>query len=92
MRLLPGSVVMSRCGRDKGRLLCVVGSDGEHILLIADGKRRRTETPKRKKRKHLTVLAAVDEAAVISSGTAGNYEVKQIIKTYLQGMTPNREG
>lgn len=92
MSLLPGSVVMSKCGRDEGRIFCVVGCEGAQVVLLADGRRRRSEKPKRKKIKHLTVLAAVNEAAAISAGTAGNYEVKQIIKTYLKGLTPNREG
>lgn len=45
-------VVIAERGRDAGRRFFVVGFDGE-LLLIADGKTRRLESPKRKKLKHL---------------------------------------
>ena len=49
-----GSVVLSRAGRDNGRYFVVVGqADDEHVL-IADGRLRKVESPKKKKLKHLT--------------------------------------
>ena len=41
-------IVLSQQGRDKGRLLMVLDTDAEYLLL-ADGRRRRVERPKRKK-------------------------------------------
>ena len=46
-------VVSPTAGRDTGKLYYVVGIDGEYILL-ANGKDRSLEKPKRKKRKHAT--------------------------------------
>ena len=45
-------VVMSTAGRDKGKLFYVVGTDPV-FLFLANGKDRKLETPKRKKRKHI---------------------------------------
>jgi len=50
--LQPGSLVVSRAGRDKGKLFAVVRLEGEFAYL-ADGDLRKLEKPKRKKRRHL---------------------------------------
>ena len=44
-------VVVSNAGRDAGSLFYVLEADDTYLLL-ADGKGRRIEKPKRKKRKH----------------------------------------
>jgi len=44
-------IVRSVNGRDEGKLFFVIGFDGEYVLL-ADGRGRRIEKPKRKKLKH----------------------------------------
>ncbi|MPM63829.1 hypothetical protein SDC9_110713 [bioreactor metagenome] len=46
-----GQVVVSQAGHDKGNLYCVIGVDGE-FLLLADGKRKKVDRPKRKRRSH----------------------------------------
>ena len=51
-----GWIVRSEAGRDKGEVFCVVGVDGERLLL-ADGKRRKADKPKAKKLGHVTVLS-----------------------------------
>ena len=45
-------VVMPTAGRDQGKLLYVIGTDPV-FLLLANGKDRTLEKPKRKKRKHI---------------------------------------
>ena len=45
-------IVVSKNGRDAGKRFIVIGTDAEYSL-IADGKGRRLEKPKRKKNKHL---------------------------------------
>ncbi len=45
-------VVKSAQGRDQGQWFYVVGTEGE-FLLLANGKNRTLEAPKRKKRKHV---------------------------------------
>ena len=49
-------IVLSQQGRDKGRLMMVLDTDAEYLLL-ADGRRRRVERPKRKKIRHVSFVA-----------------------------------
>lgn len=58
MELEIGRIVCSKAGRDQGRFLAVVGYEGEYFLL-ADGKERPLERPKRKRRIHLGVTNTV---------------------------------
>lgn len=55
-------IVRSVSGRDKGRLMMVLEQDAEYLLL-ADGRLRRLESPKRKKRKHVSLFAQSDSVA-----------------------------
>ena len=56
METVRGAIVRSTAGRDKGTLLCVVGVDQEACRLLADGKRRRAASPKRKKTGHVEMV------------------------------------
>jgi hypothetical protein len=52
---LVGMVVTSRAGRDAGDRYVVVAASGEDMVLVADGRKRGAERPKRKNVKHLVV-------------------------------------
>lgn len=52
MTFLKGDVVRSAAGHDKGDLFLVLRAEGD-FLWLADGKRRKLETPKKKRRKHV---------------------------------------
>lgn len=52
MEIKAGSVVISSAGHDKNRFMVVVGADGEKIL-VADGKERKLQSPKKKNIKHV---------------------------------------
>ena len=52
-------VVVSRAGRDQGQLFYVLEADDTYLML-ADGKGRRIEKPKRKKRKHTNKVLRSD--------------------------------
>lgn len=54
-----GSVVLSLRGSDKGRIMMVTGKSGKY-LLVCDGKKRKTVSPKRKNPCHLRVLLSED--------------------------------
>ncbi|HAI86270.1 MAG TPA: RNA-binding protein [Firmicutes bacterium] len=58
-----GQLVVSKMGRDKGRLYVVVGLSESRYAYIADGVTHRMSSPKRKNRAHLIVLEQVDEGA-----------------------------
>ena len=52
MEVDKSSLIVSKAGRDKGQLFYVVDTDDQYVYL-ADGKSRKLEKPKRKKRKHI---------------------------------------
>ena len=56
MEAVIGSVVCSKSGRDKGNLLCVVG-ESDKFFILADGKERPLQRPKRKNKKHVAVTS-----------------------------------
>ncbi len=58
MDICIGSVVISKAGRDKGRNFIVVAVD-EQFAYLCDGDLRKSDTPKKKKRKHLAVTNTV---------------------------------
>ena len=48
----PGQIVFSKRGRDKGRAMIVIATDGDYAYL-ADGVLRPLKKPKKKKAKHI---------------------------------------
>lgn len=56
MEIKCGAVVLSAAGHDKDGVFAVIGFTDAHAVLIADGKRRKIEKPKKKKLKHLKPL------------------------------------
>ena len=62
-----GEVVFSAAGHDKERFYAVVGVGEDGCPLIADGKRRKLQSPKRKNPKHLRPTGKRLELAGIGS-------------------------
>ena len=52
MDISKSDIVISLAGRDEGKLFYVIDTE-ENFVLIADGKGRKLENPKRKKLKHV---------------------------------------
>lgn len=52
-------IIISLAGRDKEQLFFVVGTD-EEFVWIADGRGRKLENPKRKKRRHVRKVPQTD--------------------------------
>ncbi|CDZ23347.1 hypothetical protein CCDG5_0204 [[Clostridium] cellulosi] len=61
MEIKVGTVVLSTAGHDKGGVFAVIGFTDGDIALIADGKRRKLEKPKKKKLKHLKPLGILEQ-------------------------------
>ena len=59
MEIAKSDIVRSDAGRDRGKLFVVLAVEGEYLLL-ADGKSRKVESPKRKKRRHVLYVASED--------------------------------
>jgi ribosomal protein L14E/L6E/L27E len=56
--MTPGQVVVVKAGRDKGRSMAVISTDGEYVYL-ADGGFRTLGHPKKKKTKHVQTTNTV---------------------------------
>lgn len=69
MEISKSDIVLSLAGRDKGNVFYVMDTDGVYVFL-ADGKERRVEKPKRKKRFHVKKVLRPDSslATKIASG------------------------
>ena len=52
MTLRRGDVIQSAAGHDKGEFFLIVKEEGDFVWLV-DGKSRKLETPKKKRRKHV---------------------------------------
>ena len=77
-------VVISLNGRDAGKHFLVVGTDNEYSLL-ADGKGRRIEKPKRKKNKHVKQERKLDDqiaTKLIAGEKVTNNEIRRVLAAY----------
>ena len=61
-----GLPAVSLAGHDKGTLLCVEGMEGERLLL-ADGRRRKVQSPKRKQLKHIVFIEAAAHSGPLTN-------------------------
>ena len=87
-------VVVSTAGRDAGSLFYVLEADDTYLLL-ADGKGRRIEKPKRKKRKHASKVLR-SETRVADKLRAGdkvlNSELRRDLAYLAREMQSNNHG
>lgn len=74
-------IVLSLSGRDKGMLMLVVRADDTYLYL-ANGKGRRAENPKRKKRRHTAHQGACDDRTrerLAANGRLTNSEIRKAL-------------
>ena len=94
MEIAASNIVRSSAGRDRGKLFVVLAVEGEYLLL-ADGKSRKVESPKRKKRRHVRFVAA-DESRLSEEirGEAHitNSELRRTLAAYRGEVDPDQEG
>ena len=87
-------VVISTAGRDQGKLFYVIGTDPVYLVL-ANGKDRTLEKPKRKKRKHVIKVLRSETrvAAKISCGDKVlNSELRRDLAYHSREMQGNNLG
>ena len=94
MEIAKSDIVRSDAGRDKGKLFAVLAVEGEYLLL-ADGKSRKVESPKRKKRRHVLFVAS-DESRlsekIKSEEKITNSELRRTLAAYREEVRPGQEG
>ena len=89
--IIISDVVVTTAGRDQGKLFYVVGTDPLYLML-ANGKDRTLDKPKRKKRKHVqkVLRAETRVAAKISSGDKVlNSELRRDLAFFSRGLQSN---
>ena len=94
MEIAKSDIVRSDAGRDKGKLFAVLAVEGEYLLL-ADGKSRKVESPKRKKRRQVLFVASDDSRLsekIRSEGKITNSELRRALAAYRQEVQPDQEG
>ena len=81
-------------GRDRGQLFYVIDADEQYVYL-ADGKSRRLEKPKRKKRKHVQQIPRTESriAEKIRNGEKVlNSELRKELASFGQKQSQNQGG
>ena len=94
MEIAKSNIVRSDAGRDKGKLFFVLKVEGEYLLL-ADGRSRKVESPKRKKRRHVLFVADDDSrisAKIKSEERITNSELRRALAEYRGEVHPDQEG
>ena len=102
MEIAKSDIVRSDAGRDQGKLFIVLAVEGEYLLL-ADGKGRKAESPKRKKRKHVLFVAEDDSRLVAADDSRlsdkikseekiTNSELRRTLAAYRGEVHPDQEG
>ena len=87
-------VVVSRAGRDKGKLFYVIGTDPQ-FLTLANGKDRTLEKPKRKKRRHVEKVLRSETrvaAKLVSGDKVLNSELRKDLAYLSRAQQSNNLG
>ncbi len=79
MSIVKGSIVRAKAGRDKDGFFVVLDVESK-FALIADGKGRRVERPKRKKLIHLESTNTVIEGSIET-----NPQIRKILNNFING-------
>ena len=92
--IMISDVVVSTAGRDQGNLFYVVGTDPIYLML-ANGKDRTLEKPKRKKRKHTQKVLRSETrvaAKLISGDKVLNSELRRDLAYLSRELQSNNLG
>jgi ribosomal protein L14E/L6E/L27E len=83
------TVVLSLAGHDKGKLFAILASESENFVLIADGRHRKIQKPKKKKVKHLKALG---ELELKNPASATNRELLRALRSFKEQHKTAAEG
>ncbi len=89
MTVNAADIVRCTRGRDEGRLFLVVDA-GDGYVMLADGKHRRVEAPKRKNPKHVARIARCDRKAL--SGQLTNKALYRMMAAFAAGKSEDQGG
>ena len=90
MEITRSCVVRCTAGREKGRLFMVVGIEEGGYALLADGRSRKLENPKKKKFKHVSYHAQSDPR-IREKLLEGEHITNAALRRMLSDMEERRE-
>ena len=94
MDISKSDIIESLAGRDKGKFFYVIDTE-ENFVLIADGKGRKLENPKRKKLKHVRRVTRTESAVgrkLRSGDKVLNSELRRDLATFGQQFNSQNQG
>ena len=94
MDIAKADIVISNAGRDKGKLFYVVCAENGFVLL-ADGKGRKIQSPKRKKLKHVRRVTRTDSRVaqkLLQGDTVLNSELRRDLAAIGQQFNSQNQG
>ena len=94
MDIAKADIVISIAGRDQGGLFYVLSAENGYVL-IADGKGRKIESPKRKKLKHVRRVTRTDSRVarkLLQGGTVLNSELRRDLARLSQQFNSQNQG
>ena len=94
MEITRAHLVEATAGREAGKLFYVLAAEGEYLFL-ADGKSRKVEAPKRKKRKHVRFIADTGDRVAVKikeDEKITNSELRKSIASYYGADHSDQEG
>ena len=94
MDISKSDIVISLAGRDEGKLFYVIDTE-ENFVLIADGKGRKLENPKRKKLKHVRRVSRTETRVatkILNGDKVLNSELRRDLATFGQQFNSQNQG
>jgi len=94
MDISKSDIVISLAGRDKGKLFYVMDTEDNYVL-IADGKGRKLENPKRKKLKHVRRVTRTETRVatkILNGDKVLNSELRRDLATFGQQFNSQNQG
>lgn len=82
---MEGMLAVSKAGHDKQNIYIILKDDGEYVYL-ADGTKRRADSPKKKKKKHIQPIKIHPDLQLserlLRKEAVRDEEIKRAIKNY----------
>ena len=94
MDISKSDIVLSLAGRDKGKLFYVMDTE-ENFVILADGKGRKLENPKRKKLKHVRRVSRTETRVatkILNGDKVLNSELRRDLATFGQQFNSQNQG
>ena len=94
MEIGKSDIVLSVAGRDQGKLFYVMETDGAYVL-VANGRERRLECPKRKKLKHVRKVPRTESRIarkIASVEKVLNSELRRDLAAFRQEINSQNQG